>query len=177
MRLLNAGQIYTTLARLNAKKWVSNETVAQKNSPARKVYHLTETGRTALAEWLAAPLTDNYEQVRSEFFLKLLVHGLVIGSQAGGSSSQPMIERQRQQFHQSMDELRHSRLQLTLVLPPGTADPRPSAEQEAAELRLLLLEGAMLHLEADLQWLNLIEARLNRLSGIRGEGKEGREGG
>jgi hypothetical protein len=34
-------------------------------------------------------------------------------------------------------------------------------------MRILLLEGAILHLEADLQWLGLLAARLDRLAFLR----------
>ena len=158
MRLLNAGQIYTTLTRLTNEGLVTSETLAQTNAPARKVFSLTEAGRQALDQWLTEPVADNLEQVRGEFFLKLLVSALV-----AGSSRPLMIERQRSQLEADLARLRKSRLQLSLVVSPGETDPRPPAEQELSELRLLLLEGALLHLEADLTWLDLLATHLERL--------------
>jgi DNA-binding PadR family transcriptional regulator len=165
MRQLNIGQIYTTLARLTKEGLVESRFVAQEKNPAKKVYTLTENGRSALATWLETPVEDNFEQVRNEFFQKLLVHALVIGSPAanGANSAEQLIERQRAQFQASLEALRHQRLRTMVVTGPGAIDPRSPAEQEESEIRLLLVEGAILHLEADLEWLDLLGNRLERL--------------
>ncbi len=165
MRLLNTGQIYTTLARLSADGLVNSRTVEQSQAPARKVYELTQTGKQVLEEWLALPVENHFDQVKSEFFTKLLVTALIAGP-AATPAQLAMIERQRARLQSSLAELRRSRLQLTMVLGPRTADPRPALEQESSEIKLLLLEGAILHLEADLTWLGLVEARLERLAGL-----------
>ena len=120
-----------------------------------------------MVRWLAEPVDNTVEPVRSEFFVKLMVHALVIGSETDDASSRAMIARQREKFLQDLNDLMRIRLHLSLVLAPGEADPRSPEEQESSELRVLLIEGAILHLEADLQWLNLIEAHLNRLLGQR----------
>lgn len=163
MRLLNVGQIYTNLSRLRSEGLVSSQTIDQSQAPARKVYQLTGTGRQALDEWLALPVEDHFEQVRGEFFTKLLVTALVAGPDSAPAQL-AMIERQRAQLLSSLSETRRSRLQLTLVLGPRTADPRPTREQESSEIKSLLLEGAILHLEADLSWLDLVQTRLTRLA-------------
>ena len=48
-------QIYRTLSRLTKQGFVEVEKVRQEDRPDRKVYHITETGRAALIEWLAGP--------------------------------------------------------------------------------------------------------------------------
>ena len=163
MRSLSAGQVYVTLARLSAEGLVEGQTEAQSNAPAKKVFALTDAGRQALTDWLAQPVADSFEQVRSEFFLKLLVSGLTAGPESDAARP-AMIERQRISLEENLADLKLSRLKLSLVLSPGEPDPRPAAEQELSEQRLLLLEGAILHLEADLAWLRLLETRLRRLS-------------
>ncbi len=50
-------QIYRTLARLVERGWTEVEVVEQDDRPDRKVYHLTEAGRTELHRWLITPLT------------------------------------------------------------------------------------------------------------------------
>jgi len=47
--------IYRTLADLAAEGLVEQERIAQTTRPDRKVYHLTDPGRTALDAWLATP--------------------------------------------------------------------------------------------------------------------------
>lgn len=48
-------QIYRTLARLTNNGWVEMEIVPQADHPDRKVYSITETGKTELKSWLLAP--------------------------------------------------------------------------------------------------------------------------
>ncbi len=167
MRAVSAGQIYALMTRLTGEGKVSCETVEQKSSPSRKVYQLTETGRQDLMVWLETPVEDSFENVRSQFFQKLLVHALVVGSHTDGQTSWSIIEQQNTHLKKSLDELKRQRLKLAMFINPGEVDPRSPAERESSETRLLLLEGAILHLEADLQWLKLLEARLDRLAFLR----------
>lgn len=46
-------QIYRTLARLMEQGYVDMEKIPQDDRPDRKVYHITEMGRTALLSWLS----------------------------------------------------------------------------------------------------------------------------
>ena len=48
-------QIYPELARMEKRGLVAFTEVEQKTRPARKVYSVTDAGKTALAEWIAAP--------------------------------------------------------------------------------------------------------------------------
>jgi DNA-binding PadR family transcriptional regulator len=48
--------IYRALKRMHENGWVDVEVVVQETSPNRKVYHLTQIGKTELKEWLATPL-------------------------------------------------------------------------------------------------------------------------
>jgi len=48
-------QIYRTLNRLTEKGYAEMEKVAQEDRPDRKVYHITESGREELMQWLAGP--------------------------------------------------------------------------------------------------------------------------
>jgi len=48
-------QIYRTLSKLMEEGRVEMEKIPQEDRPDRKVYHITETGRAALREWIAGP--------------------------------------------------------------------------------------------------------------------------
>ncbi len=48
-------QIYRTLSRLTKQGYAVMEKVPQQDRPDRKLYHITEAGRTELLRWLAAP--------------------------------------------------------------------------------------------------------------------------
>ena len=135
---INAGQIYTTLGRLERDGLVSADDVAQNGRPNKRVYELTADGRGALAEWLAEPAPG--ARLKDEFFMKLVLAGLT-----GVAEPRALIERQRREYLQSLRDL--DRL----------AAERDGRDDPAVEL---LIEGAALHLQADLEWLDLCEQRL-----------------
>jgi DNA-binding PadR family transcriptional regulator len=132
---LNAGQIYTTLARLERDGLVAGESVAG-DSRRKRVYRLTDDGRAALAAWIEKPVPGT--RLKDEFFMKF-----VVLASAGLAEPRAVIERQRREYLQSLRDL-----DALLVA---------NAKGPAAEL---LVEGAVLHLKADLEWLDLIEQRL-----------------
>jgi DNA-binding PadR family transcriptional regulator len=132
---LNAGQIYTTLARLERDGLVVGEAVAG-DSRGKRVYRLTEAGQAVLAEWIETPASGR--GLKDEFFMKF-----VIASSSGLAEPETLIERQRREYLQTLRDL-------NAVLEANGKGP-------AAEL---LVEGAILHLKADLEWLELIEQRL-----------------
>jgi DNA-binding PadR family transcriptional regulator len=132
---LNAGQIYTTLARLERDGLVVGEEVPG-DGRGKRVYALTDAGRAELAEWIDQPVSGT--RLKDEFFMKV-----VIVAAAGLAPPQALIDAQRQEYLQSLRDLND------LLAANGR---RPAAE--------LLLEGAVLHLKADLEWLELIERGL-----------------
>ena len=62
-------QIYRVLGRMVGDGWVTVETVPQAGRPDKKVYEVSDVGRTALAAWLAEPTP--LEAFRSEIAVKL----------------------------------------------------------------------------------------------------------
>jgi DNA-binding PadR family transcriptional regulator len=132
---LNAGQIYSTLARLERDGLVVGQSIAG-DSRRKRVYELTEAGRAALNRWMETPVSGM--RLKDEFFMKLAVVASV-----GLAEPATLIERQRREYLQSLRDLD------TLLEANGRG---PAAE--------LLVEGAVLHLKADLEWLELIEQRL-----------------
>jgi PadR family transcriptional regulator, regulatory protein AphA len=51
--------IYRALSDLESESLVRHERIAQSSRPDRKVFHLTDAGRTALDAWLATPTPSN----------------------------------------------------------------------------------------------------------------------
>jgi DNA-binding PadR family transcriptional regulator len=138
---LNAGQIYTTLGRLERDGLVHGAHVEQAHKPDKKVYELTDEGRAELEAWLDSAIEG--PRLKDEFFLKLVL------ARAGGLNSRHdpavMIERQRRRYLQEMRDL-------SAISTAAAADGNRTA--------LLLAEGALLHVDADLKWLELCEAEL-----------------
>jgi DNA-binding PadR family transcriptional regulator len=130
---LNAGQIYTTLARLQRDGLVDDDAVAQNGRPNKRVYRLTDEGRAELRDWIAdsTPAT----RLKDDFFIKL-----VLARAAGIADPLELIDRQRSAYLQALRDL----------------DDITAGDETAA----LLIEGAALHLEADLKWLDLCERRM-----------------
>ena len=133
---LNTGQIYTSLARLERDGLVDADRVAQDSRPNKRVYHLTPEGQAALDEWVAQPTPGS--RLRDEFFMKLVLAG-----RAGIADPRVLIERQRGEYLQGLRDL-----------------DRLSGAANGDWAEALLIEGAVLHLEADLKWLALCEERL-----------------
>src|SRR5262245_45062288 len=132
---LNAGQIYSTLARLERDGLVVGEDVLA-DTRGKRVYTLTDAGRAELSEWIETPVPGT--RLKDEFFIKFV---LVAG--AGLAEPRKLLEGQRREYLQSLRDL------------DGLLETR--AHSATAEL---LVEGAMLHLKADLEWLDMIEQRI-----------------
>src|ERR1700754_5004337 len=126
---LNAGQIYTTLGRLERDGLVEDDAVAQNGRPNKRVYRLTQKGQLQLGGWVedSTPQT----RLKDDFFIKL-----VLARAAGIADPLELIDRQRGAYMQALREL-----------------DDVAATANGDETAALLVEGAALHLEADLKWL------------------------
>ncbi|QKV93469.1 helix-turn-helix transcriptional regulator [Streptomyces sp. NA02950] len=133
----NIGQIYVTLNRLQKSGLIEGEDVAQSTRPNKRIYRLTDAGREALALWFEEP-TDE-PRVRDEFFMKL-----ALAPQTGDVDQIGLINKQRRHYLNAMRDL--SKL--------------AAAEERDNRIPQLLIEGAMLHLQADLDWLERCQEEL-----------------
>ena len=136
---INIGQIYTTLGRLERDGLVAGRQVAQANRPDKKVYDLTTEGRTELGDWLRTPSAG--PRLRDDLFTKVIL-AASLGVDDGDLTR--LIDRQRRALLQSLRDLH------------DLAGRQDGENGPAA----LLIEGAMLHLEADITWLDRCEERL-----------------
>jgi DNA-binding PadR family transcriptional regulator len=136
---LNIGQVYTTLQRLERDGLVRSRVVPQELVPDRRRYEITPAGRKELTRWLSEP-TNGPVRLKDELLVKVLVQSVVKGGDA-----RALIGRQRQQHLQTLAELAALR-----------------EDQDLNPATRLIVEGAMLHVEADLEWLELCEERLAR---------------
>lgn len=132
---LNAGQICTSPSRSRRARVVQKHAVEQEGKPDKRVYELTEAGCQVLREWYAEPLAG--PRIKDDFYLKL------ISAQVSGMvKPRQLIQSQRSRYLQSLHDLNGLALQ-----------PEVSSDQA----KLLLIHGAILHLKADLEWLELCE--------------------
>lgn len=134
-------QVYTTLARLRDSGLVAEEATEQEGGPERRIYTITPDGRQELQAWFSSPVKSAHQ--RDEFFLKLM-----LSLATGEVDPRKIIYTQRASLYQDLHALTTQR---------AKADP----QSELA--RILLLDQAVMHIEADLRWLEMIEARLDEI--------------
>ena len=130
-------QIYVTLQRLERDGLVRSQDVVQTTRPNKRVYELTPAGQEALAAWIEEP--SEGPRIRDDFFMKLVLSPL-----AGATDQMALINRQRRHYLNLMRGL--SRLE--------------SGTDRDSRISRLLIEGAMLHLQADLDWLERCQEEL-----------------
>jgi DNA-binding PadR family transcriptional regulator len=135
------GQVYSTLARLEKDGLVAQESVAQDGGPEKRIYGITPEGRNALAEWFATGIGPEHQ--RDEFFVKLMLSLLT-----AEAPPRKVIQAQRARLYQDLHALTVQR---------NSVDPRQ------ALAKLLLFDKAIMHLEADLRWLDLVDSRLDEV--------------
>jgi DNA-binding PadR family transcriptional regulator len=128
---VNIGQIYSTLGRLERAGLVRSATVSQASRPDKKVFELTAAGGEAVRRWVDDLVVP---QVRDAFFSKL-----VLAAQTRLADPLVLIDRQRRAYLRRLSEL---------------GELAGSAKGFAARLAV---EGAVLHLQADLRWLEQCE--------------------
>ena len=138
---LKPAQIYTTLARLEKSGLVAEESVSQDGGPEKRIFAITPAGQRTLADWFASG--TELEHQHDEFFIKLM-----IGLASGVADPYQLIHTQRNHLYRQLHELTVHR---------GRADPK----KELANI--LMLDKAVMHVEADLRWLDMTEGRLDEI--------------
>lgn len=128
---LNAGQVYTTLDRLIRDGLVKPVTDSDGD---RKEYQITDAGKEELHRWLLVPV-ERY-LLKDTFFFKLLC-----AQEIDFHQESEILSRQRASLIRNMMQLRQLRAGL---------DP------ERHRSMIYLVEGGILHLEADMKWLEML---------------------
>lgn len=127
---LNIGQVYTTLSRLERDELVRS---IGEDSEARPLYEITEAGKSELKKWYQQPV-ERIATSRDELTLKVL-----LAAATNVCDPEDTIANQRQQSMRKLQEYTIERRTTT-----------DFTEQ-------LHTERLILHLKAELQWLDLAE--------------------
>jgi DNA-binding PadR family transcriptional regulator len=128
---VNIGQVYATFQRLERDDLI--EAVGERGDRGKLAYRLTGAGRQNLEEWLEMPEAEP-QPMREEVYVKLL-----LGNRLGNGSLERLLSRQRSVHQQRLKDL---------------AELEDRARRENQRGVVLVLRGAILHAEADLQWLD-----------------------
>ena len=134
-------QIYTTLARLEESGLIRQDSVEQDAGPEKRIYSLTPSGQAELAAWYETGVEGEHQ--RDEFYIKLM-----LSLSSDGADPYEVIHAQRGKLYQELHDLTARRTR---------ADP----DSELAQI--FLLDKMVMHTEADLRWLDMIESRLDEV--------------
>jgi DNA-binding PadR family transcriptional regulator len=134
------GQVYGTLSRLARDGKVSPGEIEHGGGPDRKRYALTELGRSEFDAWLDEPI-EPAPHLQTELFVKVVL-ALILDR-----SAERYLDVQRAAH---LDRMR------TLT----------DIKQTASLVDTLLADHGLFHLEADLRWIELTEARLSELAEV-----------
>lgn len=135
-------QIYTTLERLEESGLVQTKSdLGEGREPDRRIYAITRDGHEALKNWFEEGVPTEHQ--RDEFYIKLMI-GLI----SGEADPARIIQTQRSRLFQEMHDATAQR---------DKYDPHIEMAQ------ILLIDKAIMHLEADLRWLDMIEMRLDAI--------------
>ena len=135
-------QIYTTLERLEESGLVQTKSdLGEGREPERRIYAITRDGRDALKGWFDDGVPTEHQ--RDEFYVKLMI-GLV----SGEADPARIIQTQRSRLYQELHDATTLR---------DKYDPHIEMAQ------ILMVDKAIMHLEADLRWLDMIEMRLEAI--------------
>jgi DNA-binding PadR family transcriptional regulator len=131
------GQVYATLARLARDGKVEAGEPEPGAGPDRKRYAITAIGESELEAWLAEPVAPE-PHLQTVLFAKVVL-SLMLDRDAEG-----YLDAQRAAHLQRMREL-------------------TDIKRNGAQVDALLADHGLFHLEADLRWIDLTEARLQAL--------------
>ncbi|HTP07664.1 MAG TPA: PadR family transcriptional regulator [Anaerolineae bacterium] len=135
-------QIYSTLARLQESGHIVEELDGTDGESAdRRVYAITEKGQSDLADWFNTPVAREHQ--RDEVFAKLM---LAIVTEV--VKPRQVLQIQRSRLYQDLHALTAQR---------SKVDPKTDLAH------ILLLDSAVMHIEADLRWLDMVEARIDEI--------------
>jgi DNA-binding PadR family transcriptional regulator len=133
-------QIYTTLTRLEESGLVRREGVDQDAGPEKRIYAITPAGMEQLAQWFVTGIEGRQ---RDEFYVKLM-----LSLEVPDANPYKVIQAQRGKLFQELHDLTTRR---------NHADPHTELAT------IFLLDKSLMHIEADLRWLDMIEARLDEM--------------
>jgi DNA-binding PadR family transcriptional regulator len=159
---LNYGQIYTTLERLQADGYVDHEAVSQHDKPDKKVYRITDLGLAEFHEWQTRAIKPEPRSLRDELFVKLLFL-----EEKDTDVILDLMQAQQNVYLAQMMTLTNRKFQIEQTtrraLEKATTDEERHALERDRFTKIILIDVALLHAEADIRWLRQCETRIKDL--------------
>jgi DNA-binding PadR family transcriptional regulator len=159
---LNVGQIYSTLDRLQAEGLVEHEAVAQHAKPDKKVYRITELGLAEFHDWRTRTSKPETRSLRDELFVKLAFMG-----EEDTEAILNLMQAQQHVYLTQMMLLTNRKVEIEQTTRRALDRASTREERRALErdrfTKIVLIDVALLHAEADIRWLRQCEARVKEL--------------
>jgi DNA-binding PadR family transcriptional regulator len=144
---LNIGQVYTTLSRLERDDLVL---AMPENDEGQRPYELTDKGRAELTRWFVSPIARG-DRPRDELAIKL-----ALATTTPGVDVAAVVQVQRAAGVRALQE--YTRLKAG----PGRRDQGELSWS-------LVLEAMIFQCEAEIRWLDHVEATLLRQRPVRAD--------
>lgn len=142
-------QIYRTLNQLSDQDFVEIERIPQEDKPDRKVYHITEAGRTEFANWIQ--LVPPRKPTREPFLVRLFFVGM--------GDDETAVSILQQELEQNNADL--SQLQALLEVAQQKVAQLESAEQQRIGFfQMLTIERGILQGQAESQFIASVLTRV-----------------
>lgn len=151
-------QIYNELRRMKELGWVEMQREEQETRPDRKVYHLTQVGQQALADWQEQPPT--VLQLRDELLLKVLF-GSFASPEALATNLRASIVSHEQRLLQYRQNLQHLPVRGMPTQPSGRPNPYATGNEEDVYFRLI----SRFAIDFEKMYLNWLRETLAYLEG------------
>ncbi|WP_194765480.1 PadR family transcriptional regulator [Microbacterium sp. UFMG61] len=135
---LNVGQIYNTLERLERDALVARGAA---DAQGHVYWEITDAGRAESERWMASPV-ERGQATRDELAIKVTIAATLPGSDATA-----VVAAQRRASREHLESLRHLR------------SSRDDSTSEGLAWSLVV-DSMLLSAEAELRWLDHVEARL-----------------
>lgn len=145
---LNVGQVYTTLGRLERDGFV--EAAGAPDDEGRIAYRLTPAGHEHVGQWWGTPVADTAAP-RDELAIKL-----ALALSVEGVDVTDLIHTQRVATMATLRALTREKAEAEDAVDTASTD---EATRVGAFARLLVVERQIFTTEAELTWLDQVEAR------------------
>lgn len=134
---IRSGQIYSTLTRLERDGLIDPVGDEPGNGPERRLLAVTSSGVAELERWLEDPEPVDLH-LRSALYMKVVL------ALSSGRAAQAVLDRQREEHLAVMQRLTRDK---------ATGDVQATVQ----------IDFQLFHIEADLRWIDLTVARLEKL--------------
>lgn len=134
-------QIYTTLNRMRESGLIEIEDSSENSTNEKRKFTITSAGMDELNHWFMTDVRDEPQQ--DAFYLKLM-----LSRDLEFVETSRLIQIQRNGLYRDLHRVTQSRQKLN---------------QNTDLARIMIMDKAIMHLEADLRWLDMVESRLDEV--------------